>query len=124
MNSLLYNTTPFALLSAFATAYGLANGLRTSQTTPLFVQPALLPNALEAAKQVGLPEDRIFVLEGKVDGRRSFQDLADQVKRNGVPTTPVKPAGKDTLAYLVFSSGTSGLPKGLFLQLDPVNKCQ
>jgi acyl-coenzyme A synthetase/AMP-(fatty) acid ligase len=31
---------------------------------------------------------------------------------NAKEVIPVKPVTRDTLAYLVFSSGTSGLPKG------------
>jgi long-subunit acyl-CoA synthetase (AMP-forming) len=107
-------------MSAYATAYELGHALRTSRSTHLFVQPELLPKALEAAKEVGLPEDRIFILEGKAEGRRSFQDLIAQVKRSGAPALPVKPVHKDTLAYLVFSSGTSGLPKGMSLLLQIV----
>lgn len=114
---MVYTGIPIGLLSAFATAYELAHALRTSKSTHVFVQPELLPKAREAAKEVGLPEDRIYVLEGKVDGKKSFQDLRDQVKARGTPTVPVKEVTKDTLAYLVFSSGTSGLPKGLSLCL-------
>ena len=102
-------------MSAFATPYELAHGLKTSQTTHLFVQPALLPRALEAAKQFGLPEDRIYILEGKSEGRKSFQDMSDDIRRRGTPIVPVKQVTKNTLAYLVFSSGTSGLPKGQHL---------
>lgn len=112
MNSLIYAAIPIGLLSAFATAYELAHALRTSKSTHLFVQPELLPKALEAAKQVGLPEDRIFILEGSSPGRKSLEDLRDNVRRLGTPIVPVKEVTKNTLAYLVFSSGTSGLPKG------------
>ncbi len=80
--------------------------------TRLFVQPSLLEKAKSAAKDVGLSEDRIYILEGRIEAKRSYQDLVDDVRRREIPRVPVKRATKDTLAYLVFSSGTSGLPKG------------
>ena len=86
--------------------------MRTSKPTKLFVDPALLPNAIKAAKEVGLPESAIYILEGEAPGRKSFEDLIRDVKQRGTPRVPVKPAHRNTLAYLVFSSGTSGLPKG------------
>lgn len=114
VHALLAITTPIALLSAYATPYELAHALRTTKPKCIFAQPALLPNALAAAKEVGLPQDRIYILEGPTgeDGRLSLQDFVDRVKQRGIPREPIRPAKKDTLAYLVFSSGTSGLPKG------------
>ena len=112
MNSLLAVTVPIALLSAFSTPRELVHLLRSFKTTVLFVEPALLPKALEAAKEVGLPESSIHVLEGHVQGRRSLQELVAHVRKNGLKRIPPKPATKKTLAYLIFSSGTSGLPKG------------
>lgn len=70
-----------------------------------------------AAQEAGLSEDRIFILEGtSTDGRRSLEDLINDVYRKRIPRLPIRPAKRDTLAYLVFSSGTTGLPKGEFLR--------
>ncbi|CCM01886.1 uncharacterized protein FIBRA_03957 [Fibroporia radiculosa] len=115
LHSLLVIATPFALLSAFATSYELAQALRTSKVTRLFVQPSFLPTALQAAREVGLPEDRIIVFAERFGGRQSFHDLIDNVRARRIPRVPVKPVSKDTLAYLVFSSGTSGLPKAVMI---------
>lgn len=82
--------------------------------TQLFVLPSLLSKALKAAKEVGLSEDRIYILEGHQEGKLSFQDLVDNVRTRRIPRVPIKAATRNTLAYLVFSSGTSGLPKGVF----------
>lgn len=112
VQALLVITTPISLLSAFATPFELAHALRTSKVSRLFVQPSLLPTALKAAKEVGIPSSHIYILEGRHDGHRSLQDLIDVIKRRGTPRVAVKPATRNTLAYLVFSSGTSGLPKG------------
>jgi len=45
-----------------------------------------------------------------VEGERSFDDLVRSVKEPAKDY--VKPVDKDALAYLVFSSGTTGPPKG------------
>lgn len=112
MNSLIRNATPFALLSMFATVYELTHALRLSKSTHMLVHAELLPKALAAAKEVGLPEDRIYILDGKVEGKPNLEDLRQAIQKRNVPQLPVKPAHRKTLAYLVFSSGTSGLPKG------------
>lgn len=70
---------------------------------------------LLAAKEVGLAEDRIYVLKGDSedeDGRKSLDDIIETARRKGIPRIPVRPATKDTLAYFILSSGTTGLPKG------------
>lgn len=112
VNSLVYIGVPISLLSAYATAYELAHALRISKVTHMFIQPDFLPKALDAAKQYGLPEDRIYIMEGTSPGRKSFQDLRNYIRECGTPLVSPKPVTKNTLAYLVFSSGTSGLPKG------------
>ena len=112
MHSLLVITTPISLLSAYATPFELTHALRTSKVTRLFVEPTLLEKALKSAREVGLSEDCIYILEGRHGSRQNFQDLIDDVKKRGTPRVAVNPATRDTLAYLVFSSGTSGLPKG------------
>lgn len=112
IHALFCITTPFALLSAFATPFELVHSFKVAKATRIFVEPSLLPHALAAAKEVGLPADRIYILQGHVDGRKSWGEMISDIKARGVPREPIRPATKDTLAYLVFSSGTSGLPKG------------
>jgi len=43
---------------------------------------------------------------------KAFRGIIQDVKKKKIPLVDIRPEGKDTLAYLVFSNGTSGLPKG------------
>ncbi|EMD40241.1 hypothetical protein CERSUDRAFT_112434 [Gelatoporia subvermispora B] len=113
VHALLTQTIPFALLPSFSTPRELVHLLQLSRATCLFVDPQLLPNARQAAREVGIPDERIYVLEGRGKGRRGFGDMIEDVKRRGTGRVNVKPAKKDTLAHLIFSSGTSGLPKAV-----------
>jgi long-subunit acyl-CoA synthetase (AMP-forming) len=110
--SLLTITTPFALLPSHSKPFELIHLLKLSKITWLFVQPEFLTTALAAAKEVGLSKDRILLLEGHVKGKRCFDDLVRDVQERKLPQVSVRPAKQNTLAYLVFSSGTTGLPKG------------
>jgi acyl-CoA synthetase (AMP-forming)/AMP-acid ligase II len=104
--------TPFALISSYSTPFELKHALTLSKATSLFVDAKFLPAVLHVAKEVGVPLNKVFVLAGHMKGRKSLSDLVKYVKAKSMPTVAVRQAKKDTLAYLVFSSGTSGLPKG------------
>ena len=92
------------------------HNLRISGATRVFVHPSVLPKMMTAAQEVGLPEDSIYTLEGDAFGRRSLEDMISDARLRGIPRVPFRPVKRDTLAYLVFSSGTSGLPKGSFYE--------
>ena len=96
VNALIYIGVPISLLSAYSTPYELAHALRTSKVTHLFIQPDFLSKAQEACKQYGLAEDRIFILEGSSPGKKSFQDLAVQVRQRGTHLVMAKEVTKDT----------------------------
>ena len=53
------------------------------------------------------------MLSGHVKGKKSLTNFIATARERRMPIIPVRPASKDTLAYLVFSSGTTGLPKGV-----------
>lgn len=111
-NSLVYNATPIALLPALSSATDLVHSLRASKATHLFVQSDLLPRALEAAREIGLPDDRIYLLDGRVEGRKSFLDFLSDFRGRGLPLQPVAPVARDTLAYVTFAHGGTGIPQG------------
>jgi acyl-CoA synthetase (AMP-forming)/AMP-acid ligase II len=119
MHSLLGLCIPFALLPTFSTKHELVHFLRLSRLTRVFVTPSRLSAVLEAAKEVGLPSNRIHAFGtdkgGRVRGRASLQGLVERVRKDRTPHVPIKPARKDTIAYLVFSSGTTGLPKAVII---------
>lgn len=112
MHSLLVITTPFALLSSYSTPFELNHALQLSKATRLFVNVKLLSKVLPVAKKVGIPSSKIYILDGHAPGRKNFGDFVKLAQSKNIPRSAVRPATKDTLAYLVFSSGTSGLPKG------------
>lgn len=88
--------------------------LRLSGVTYLFASEQLYPHAAAAAKMIGLSEKRIFILQGEVAGKASLPRLIQDVKARGLSKIATREVQDDTLAYLVFSSGTTGLPKGYF----------
>jgi acyl-CoA synthetase (AMP-forming)/AMP-acid ligase II len=112
--ALLKLAVPLAFVPAQSTLHETVALLKLVNLTSLFVSELLYPLAQAAAKEVGLPEDKIFILRGEVTGKASLPRLIDNVKARGLPRVPTQPVGDDTLAYLVFSSGTTGLPKGCY----------
>ncbi|KAJ3484238.1 hypothetical protein NLI96_g5758 [Meripilus lineatus] len=114
-HSLLMIATPFALISAYSTEGELLHALRTIKPSRLFVHASLWEQAVSASSHLGISLDRLHVLEGHVEGKKNFGDMLEYARRCRVPKIQARPANKDTLAYLVFSSGTSGLPKALMI---------
>ncbi|KAG6852118.1 hypothetical protein C0991_002977, partial [Blastosporella zonata] len=77
LHSLLSLTVPFALISHYSTPFELKHALQLSKVTRLFVNAHLIPLVLPVAKEVGLPSSKIYVLGGRVRGRKSFKELVE-----------------------------------------------
>ncbi|KAL6250147.1 hypothetical protein RBB50_002448 [Rhinocladiella similis] len=97
----------------------MSYALKVAKTKILMTLPKSLDVALAAAKNVGIPTTRVFLLEGQVDGFRSIQDLMQVGARYDEQLDPWSiPEGMtnaDVCGYLNFSSGTTGLPKAVML---------
>lgn len=79
----------------------------------LVTQTALLPIARKAAKAVGLAEDRIILIGDNEDKAGQFRMFTQILDKSGKEQrTRLSP--KD-LSFLVYSSGTTGKPKGVML---------
>ncbi len=90
------------------TAEELGRQLKDCEARFLLTLPALLETALEAAQLAGVEE--VFVL-GEAPGATPFEQL---LRSEGpVPDLDVDPA--TDLAVLPYSSGTTGIPKGVML---------
>ena len=92
----------------------LAFQLKNSESKALLTQPALLKTAFEAAKIAGMPRNRILVMgDDKSDEALHFTDFIQSAKN--VPKTRRRVQSPSDLAYIPYSSGTTGLPKGVML---------
>ncbi|EIN12891.1 acetyl-CoA synthetase-like protein [Punctularia strigosozonata HHB-11173 SS5] len=123
IHALLASTVPVVPLSSYSTPFELAYLLRQSGVTHLFVSPHFLDLVRKVAKEAGLRDEDIYILDrtDHLSGReskskrKSFGELIESVRRKGVPRASVQDAPKDTLAYLLFSSGTTGHPKAVMV---------
>ncbi|MEV7601112.1 AMP-binding protein [Kitasatospora sp. NPDC089797] len=100
-------------VSSLSTPGELARQLGDSEARWLITVSPFLPTARAAADQLdadGRPLTEIIVLDG-ADGHRSLTDL---LAATGPAPEPAITPGED-IAVLPYSSGTTGLPKGVML---------
>jgi acyl-CoA synthetase (AMP-forming)/AMP-acid ligase II len=94
-------------LNPRSTTEEVTRQLRETEARHLLTVPALLDTALEAAERTAIED--VFVL-GDAPSGTPFSTLVDS--DNPTPTVEVDP---DDLAVIPYSSGTTGLPKGVEL---------
>lgn len=95
--------------------------LKTANAKILMTMPTSMKVAAAAAERAGIPQSQIFLLEGELDGYTNMQELLKigQSYDSQVPAFKL-PSGKnngDICGFLSFSSGTTGLPKAVRLEI-------
>lgn len=106
----------------------MAYALEKSKARFLFTLPGSLKVALAAAERVGMEKKRVFLLEGRAEGIMGLRQLVEMGRRvaNQTPEWVVL-EGKgngEAVAFLSFSSGTTGLPKAVSLPSHSSLSCR
>ncbi|KAL9109787.1 MAG: hypothetical protein Q9227_005656 [Pyrenula ochraceoflavens] len=129
-NSIWYPVAVLGSLRAGGVASGaspaynveeMTYALKTADAKFLMTMPDSMKVAAAAAKNAGIPRERVFLLEGEMDGFTTVKQLIDLGKKYGesgqIPQFRIPPQKKngDVCALLSFSSGTTGLPKAVMI---------
>lgn len=102
--------------SASYSSSELLHLLKATRASVIFTCQPLLPTALEAAKAANIPESRIFLLElAGCAPSKTFTSVSRLIEHGrSLPPLPAlrwtAGQGERQVAYICFSSGTSGLP--------------
>ncbi|CZT08566.1 probable 4-coumarate-CoA ligase 2 [Rhynchosporium graminicola] len=98
------------------TADELAFQLKDSRAKALATQKPFLEIAQEACKKAGIDEDRIILIGDEKDETAKFKHFTNIRNISGATRfRKAKIDPKKDLAFLVYSSGTTGHPKGVML---------
>ncbi|KAK4161471.1 hypothetical protein QBC43DRAFT_372361 [Cladorrhinum sp. PSN259] len=99
----------------------LEHQLRSSGAKALFTCLPVLETALKAAKAVGIPEGKVFIMDMPHHSKKVQYKTVDDLVELGhsvpelEPLRWVKGQGARQVAFLCYSSGTSGLPKAVMI---------
>ncbi|CVL08320.1 probable phenylacetyl-CoA ligase [Fusarium proliferatum] len=110
-----------SLSSAALSASELEHQLRASRAKAIFTCAPLLDIALKAIDAVGITRENVFLLPvPNATSRHGFRTIDDLIKEGEKlpelsPLQWKKGQGARQTAYLLYSSGTSGLPKPVML---------
>ncbi|RYP75101.1 hypothetical protein DL771_002562 [Monosporascus sp. 5C6A] len=100
----------------------LEHQLRSSGANALITCVPLLETALKATRAAGIPDDRVFIMDVAGETAKSvpFKTIDDLIAEGRAlpelePLAWTKGQGGRQVAYLCYSSGTSGLPKAVMV---------
>lgn len=93
----------------------LAYQLKNSGAQALVTTKKFLEIALEAANEVGIAKDRIILLGADKDETHRVKHWTSIRKTSGALRYRRRRAKPEDISFLAYSSGTTGLPKGVML---------